>query len=264
MFDAAKTIIRMSLQDIGPPTIPDPTGNTTFPVPGCVWPHEYIQAWARAIYERQVDVEIVLSNPKSIPGDLSMMDACYGNGWTTIDVASEIIKAIEKLADDQEKQLSDDEIRKIISENLRVTYIKQSKFGAGLWKDGQCQGNHAKFFIIDDRTYYMGSQNLYECDLAEWGVVIDDEGETQRVMEEYWNKLWAESYDKEKDNNVEDVMGQKDKDRTGEDAESKKAIKKALRKQDMEDPMHILAHHAGGKVPGVHSKYHKHDPDEPE
>jgi hypothetical protein len=40
--------------------------------------------------ERNVDVEITLSNPGSIPEDSKATEACYGNGWTCVDVASEI------------------------------------------------------------------------------------------------------------------------------------------------------------------------------
>ena len=49
---------------------------------------------------------------------------------------------------------------------------------------------HGKHFIIDDVALYIGSQNLYVCDLAEWGVVIDDEETTKRIMDEYWYVLF--------------------------------------------------------------------------
>jgi hypothetical protein len=38
-------------------------------------------AIARVMWTRGVDIEIVLSNPGSIPGDLSPTEANYGNGW---------------------------------------------------------------------------------------------------------------------------------------------------------------------------------------
>jgi hypothetical protein len=44
----------------------------------------------------------------------------------------------------------------------------------------------AKHFIIDDVCCYIGSQNMYICDLAEWGVVIDDARRVQAIREEYW------------------------------------------------------------------------------
>ena len=37
------------------------------------------------IYKRGVDVQIVLSNPNSIPANLGATTANYGNGWTCAD-----------------------------------------------------------------------------------------------------------------------------------------------------------------------------------
>ena len=77
-------------------------------------------------------------------------------------------------------------------------------------------GMHAKHFIIDDVATYIGSQNLYVCDLAEWGVVIDDEEKTKSMMEEYWNPMWEHSFTGE-DVDVEAVMDGLDIDRDGAD-----------------------------------------------
>ena len=56
-----------------------------------MWPKEYLAAIGKAIYERGVDIEMVLSNPNSIPGGLKGTEANYGNGWDCVDVAAEII-----------------------------------------------------------------------------------------------------------------------------------------------------------------------------
>ena len=45
---------------------------------------------------RNVDVQMILSNPRSAPGGLSETLAAYNNGWTCTDVAAEIIKAIKR------------------------------------------------------------------------------------------------------------------------------------------------------------------------
>jgi hypothetical protein len=50
------------------------------PLPGCTWPKAYLSALGKVIWEKGVDVEIVLSNPGSIPGGLSGTEANYGNG----------------------------------------------------------------------------------------------------------------------------------------------------------------------------------------
>ena len=91
-------------------------------------------------------------------------------------------------------------------------------------------GMHAKHFIVDDIATYIGSQNLYICDLAEWGVVIDDEAQTQKIMEEYWNPLWKYSYTGE-DVDVDAVMDGLDIDRDGADPSNLDEETKAKMKQ---------------------------------
>merc|ERR1712238_328438 len=156
MLGSAERCIRMVLQDLGPVCFP----KTKRALPGLKWPKEYLSALARVIWEKGVDVEIVLSNPNSIPGGLSPLEANYGNGMT--------------------------------------------------------MGLHSKHFIIDDTATYIGSQNLYVCDLAEWGVVIDDKDQTQKIMDEYFNPLWACSYTGE-DVDVDVVMDGLEIDRNGDD-----------------------------------------------
>jgi phosphatidylserine/phosphatidylglycerophosphate/cardiolipin synthase-like enzyme len=205
MFDSAKKIIRLALQDLGPVRIP----KTTITVPGCKWPHSTLGALARAIWLRGVDVEIALSNPLSIPGGLGPTEAQYGNGWTCVDVAAELIKAIRK----QFPSAPDADLRKKVEENLRVCFIRR-KVG-NKYETGMTLGMHAKHFIVDDVCTYIGSQNLYICDLAEWGVVVDHKEQVKKLKAEYWDPLWQNSYTGE-DCDVQEVMDSLDIYRDGE------------------------------------------------
>jgi phosphatidylserine/phosphatidylglycerophosphate/cardiolipin synthase-like enzyme len=202
MLGSAKKIVRLALQDLGPVCVP----STKLPLPGCVWPKIYISTLARVIFERGVDVEIALSNPSSIPGSCKATEACYGNGWSCVDVAAEIIKSIRQQFPDAD----DGKLRKIVAENLRVCFIRQKR--GNKYDDGMTIGMHAKHFIVDDICTYIGSQNLYVCDLAEWGVAIDNEQQTKKLMEEYWNPMWKASFTGE-DCDVDAVMDGLDIDR---------------------------------------------------
>jgi hypothetical protein len=202
MIGSAKTIVRLALQDLGPVCVP----GTKFPLPGLDWPEKTIGVLASIIWERGVDVEIVLSNPGSIPGDLPMTEACYGNGWSCVDVGAEIIKTIRE----KYPEATDAELRKKVQENLRISFIRQAR--GNDYGNGKTIGMHAKHFIVDDVCTYIGSQNLYICDLAEWGVVVDDEASTKKIMEEYWKPMWKVSY-KEEDCDVDQVMDSLDIDR---------------------------------------------------
>lgn len=197
MMDASQYIIRMSLQDIGPRTLP----GIKVALPTVGWPIGYLDALARAIWDRSVEVEIVLSNVHARHG--------YTNGWSCADVGSEIIKRVQK----QFPEASTTQLREKLEKNLRICYIRHALQSE--YKSGTGIGNHAKYFIIDDICTYIGSQNLYQCDLAEWGVVIDDGPTTNKMIEDYWAPLWKASYT-ENDCEVEHVLEGLGVDREGE------------------------------------------------
>lgn len=188
MFRSAKQTIKMSLQDIGPITIPGTAGSVTgvVAVPGCAWPKHYLREFGRALV-RGLTIEIALSTPGSCPGGMGPTEALYGNGWTCDDVASEIIKTLTH----DDPDITDEMMMKH-AKQLKLCYLKQAQ--SNQWNDGLTMGNHAKHFIIDERAYYLGSQNLYVCDLAEWGVLVDNEPQTKQMMKEYWNPMWKASW----------------------------------------------------------------------
>lgn len=221
MLGSAQRVIHLALQDLGPVCIP----GTKISLPGCVWPDDYLNVLAKVLWEKDVDIEIVVSNPGSIPGGLRPTEANYGNGWSCVDVAAEIIKRIKTKFPDAE----DGQLRKKIVENLRIAFIREER--GNTWEDGMNMGMHAKHFIVDDIATYIGSQNLYICDLAEWGVVIDDEQQTKKFMAEYWDPLWKYSYTGT-DADVDAVMDGLDVNRDGADAtnlddETKEKMKQA-------------------------------------
>jgi len=146
----------------------------------------------------------------SIPGGLTLLDACYGNGWSCVDVAAEIVKSIRSQYPDADSE----RLRRKILSNLAVSFVRGLR--GQRWEDGMTMGLHSKHFIIDDRSCYVGSQNLYDCDLGEWGVVIDDEETTHRMKKDFWDPLWKGSYRPE-DCPADDVMGGLDVDRDGEE-----------------------------------------------
>lgn len=64
--------------------------------------------------------------------------------------------------------------------------------------------NHSKFFVVDDKAFYIGSQNLYPSgigssssdlifDLNEHGYLVDDIGYTAEVLTNYWEPIWIKT-----------------------------------------------------------------------
>lgn len=185
MIGSAKKSVRMILQDFGPMTIP---GMKKVTIPGGKWPKLYLNALAYVLWREDVDVEIILSNPGSTPGGLKSRGVYYGYGWSVNDVASELIKRIKK----QFFFIRDVDLRRKIKEKLRICYVGHNK--SRTYSDGGNIGLHSKFFMVDDLSCYIGSQNLYICDLAEWGVIIDDLPQTEKIINEYWRPMWEGSY----------------------------------------------------------------------
>ena len=205
MINSSQTIIRLVLQDLGPVCLP----GTKKALPSLTWPKKYLAAIGEAIYMRGVDIEMVVSNPNSIPGGLKGTEANYGNGWSCVDVAAEIIKGIQK----QHRKIDDARLRAMIVDNLRICFIRHDKSSS--YENGKTIGLHSKHFIVDDKCCYIGSQNLYMCDLAEWGIVVDSEEEVKKIMNDYFIPLWKNSYTGE-DVDVDQVMDGLNVDRDGE------------------------------------------------
>jgi len=187
LIAVAQRSLRFSLQDVGPLAINVPGLGLWSPYP---FPEEFLSTLGHVMYERGVDVEIVLSGPGS---------RGYGYGWTCDDVAAELVRLLQK-----KPHVSHDRIRAMVDSNLRLCYMRTSG-GDSDWGDGPC-GNHAKFFIVDDAAYYMGSQNMYVSDLAEWGLVVDDKRETEKILEEYWRPVWKASYVQNRDCTLDEVF----------------------------------------------------------
>lgn len=53
-------------------------------------------------------------------------------------------------------------------------------------------GNHSKVYLADDYAYYVGSDNLYPHNLAEFGYLIEGDPVAMFIAD-YWNKVWKYS-----------------------------------------------------------------------
>lgn len=188
MFDAAKQAIRLSVQDLLGAHWDgiDETGIS-------VWHAETVQALCKAVL-RGVDVYIVQSEPLAIPGGMSWTEALYGYGWTALQLAERFVgRLMRYLESNSNIELGREEVRRIACERIHVATIRYNDMDdhwAGVkTKHGKRFGSHAKFFMADG-TFYLGSENLYPANLAEYGLIIDDPIVTANVLATYWNPLW--------------------------------------------------------------------------
>ena len=54
--------------------------------------------------------------------------------------------------------------------------------------------NHSKIYIVDERCFYIGSDNFYvsltDLGLPEFGYLIEDHAQTQSFINNYWARAW--------------------------------------------------------------------------
>jgi len=147
----------------------------------------------------------------------------YGYGWELDDFVYALTRTIwmkkKKLEEaakrnrdkaraiERKKEIHDlnaEKLGKMFEDYLRLATLRVCKdrkigdkqlSGDQWWPSGEPVGTHTKSFIVDDECYYLGSQNLYNCNHAEWGYIVDNQREAEKYLEEYWNHMWKYSYE---------------------------------------------------------------------
>jgi len=179
MFGAARKTIRVSQQDLG---FRLGRSDTLFPETAL---DEMID-----LMERGGDVYVVLSNPGSI-----------GNGGSPYhnDVPMQVLA--KRLKDNVQKRIdtADPRSRYAVRKGPDPAnallcsrfHLAPFRFGPDdSWPGGKTISNHAKLWMVDDRIFYIGSDNMYPVNLQEFGYIVDDRKAADTLMESYWTPLW--------------------------------------------------------------------------
>ncbi len=167
MMDASRKSIRISQQDLG-----------SYRLAGAgAFPDDVLDAFTRAA-RRGKDVTVILTNEDAYGGTSYGPGDVYANGWSL----KQLWRALKAR---QESQWPSE--GPAICRHVHFAGIRMSQ--APTWPSGRPLANHAKVVIIDDQAHYVGSQNLYSADLAEFGVIVDDQPATRTFISEYWNQL---------------------------------------------------------------------------
>lgn len=82
---------------------------------------------------------------------------------------------------------------------------------------------------------------MYICDLAEWGVVIDNEQKVKEIKSQYWDPMWKVSYTID-DCQVDKVMDGLEIDRTAPSKLGMTKIQLEQAKQRMRATMNVPSH----------------------
>ena len=129
---------------------------------------------------RGVDVQVIKSSVVSKMG--------YGM-YSTADTFDYLARAVEKKAKKYAKKIPKGSYQRTVCEKLHFAPLRYS---AANPPDGQVK-SHTKLIMIDDAAFYVGSQNLYEANLQEYGYIIFDKALAATMIATYWDPAWKHS-----------------------------------------------------------------------
>ena len=143
------------------------------------YPESTLERLVDFMLQRQGDVFIVLSDFEST----NSVGASYTNGVPLEDVAWKF-RAVARAR----SQLSDEALNEQLCRHLSFAPLR---FGPdATWPDKKPIANHSKFWMVDDRFFYIGSDNMYPVNLQEFGYIVDSRAAAGQLRTAYWDKLW--------------------------------------------------------------------------
>ena len=86
--------------------------------------------------------------------------------------------------------LTKKQINTLLCKNLHIGYTAFNNFNA-VWPDKSKVYQHYKFIMVDERFFYVGSQNFYPDALQNYGFIIDSKKASNQIKQDFWDKYWA-------------------------------------------------------------------------
>ena len=136
------------------------------------------------------DIYIVLSNL----GAKGKSGSTYSNDVTLQQLARHLHREVERRVEARdplsrwEIRRGPDPVNALLCEHV---HLAPYRFGPDdSWPGGVPIANHAKFWMIDGRAFYIGSDNMYPVNLQEFGYIVDDPQAAQQIGDAYWTPLW--------------------------------------------------------------------------
>ena len=165
VFRQARASIRISQMDFG------------FQWDGVnFWSADVVAALADVLTDpaRSVTVQMVLSEP----GAKTAAGGPYSFGTTLADIVAEMRRVIGD---------------RRMTGSMQLAPLRFSSHGDRWQHDGTQLKiiNHAKFWMVDDRAFHIGSDNLYPHNLQEFGYVVESADLAREAREQYWNPMWT-------------------------------------------------------------------------
>jgi hypothetical protein len=145
-----------------------------------LYPESTLERLADFLLSDKGDLHIVLSDPRAVGNTGS----AYGNGISLETVARKIRQVARGRS-----ALPDAALDALLCRRL---HLAPFRFGPdATWPSHKPIGNHSKFWMVDDRVFYIGSDNFYPVDLQEYGYIVDQRAAADEILRSYWTPLWT-------------------------------------------------------------------------
>jgi hypothetical protein len=136
------------------------------------------------------DIYLVLSNQ----GAKGKSGMTYSNDVSLQQLARHLRREVQRRFEARdplsrwEIRRGPDPVNAMLCEHV---HLAPYRFGPDAsWPGGAPIANHAKFWMVDGRTFYIGSDNMYPVNLQEYGYIVDDAQAAREIGDAYWTPLW--------------------------------------------------------------------------
>lgn len=142
------------------------------------WPEETMKAMVSVLTDpgRAVDIRMVLSEPGSFAG--------CGGPYSFGETLEGVRRAFQDMIGSR-----------TVTGSFHLAPIRFSSSGA-VWEHNLKRlkiANHAKLWMVDERAFYIGSDNIYPHNLQEFGYLVESPPLARQVLSAYWEPLWKYS-----------------------------------------------------------------------
>ncbi|MCC8398680.1 MAG: hypothetical protein LN569_05295 [Rickettsia endosymbiont of Labidopullus appendiculatus] len=131
-----------------------------------------MQAIAYAIYYNSVDTYIIVSKLTTVDSTNVSLQYLYN---CILNIILSKFHVERKIA-----------VKKL-NQHLHLAYMSYNNTVDNHVK------SHNKFWMVDDKIFYLGSHNFYPSSLQQFGIIIDSSEAAKSLIESYWNPMWKYS-----------------------------------------------------------------------
>jgi phosphatidylserine/phosphatidylglycerophosphate/cardiolipin synthase-like enzyme len=141
------------------------------------WPEHALEALARLIAAKG-DVYMILSN-KGAAGPIGTYSMLV-----PLDVVAMKMREVVR----RHTGLDDPALADLLCRHLHLAPLR---FGPDeTWPGDKPIGTHAKFWMIDERAFHIGAENLYPTELQEFGYIVEDKAAAAEARRKLWEPAW--------------------------------------------------------------------------